>query len=57
MLGLIIKKIPKSRYSIQKVSILKYTVAALPRPPVSDRTRGVKEPRSILWGQRSSVRA
>ena len=30
-----------------EASLLKHTVAALPRPPVSDRTRGVKEPRSI----------
>jgi len=30
-----------------EASLLKHRVAALPRPPVSDRTRGVKEPRSI----------
>ena len=30
-----------------EASLLKHTVAALPRPPVSDRTKGVKEPRSI----------
>ena len=30
-----------------EVSLLKHTVAALSRPSVSDKTRGVKEPRSI----------
>ena len=30
-----------------EASLLKHTVAALPRPPVSDKTRGVKKPRSI----------
>ena len=30
-----------------EASLLKHAVAALPRPPVSDRTRGVKEPHSI----------